>query len=409
MTETLVAPYPGTRPDHVPPELAFPLRIGAAPGVEKGAVQAVIDAFRERPEIFFAVGNTRNAPGCWIVSRQELIREILMDADNFESKGRVDISSTLGEELPLIPIEMDPPVHAKWRALLDPMFSPKRMKALEQEIHKLAGDLVDEFAAKGSCDFVKDFSSKFPTQIFLRVLGLPVEQAPQFLAWEHAIFRSDDPAKRKTAGHAILAYLREKLEEKRQNPTEDVISYVANAEFEGRPLTDKEKTGICMILYMAGLDSVSGMLGFMFKHLAEHPADQQRLRENPDQIGDALEEMLRAYPISAPARVVKRDLDFHGVQFKAGDIVTAYTVGAGRDRGEYADADVVDFDREEMNHITFGVGPHRCLGSHLARRELRIAIEEWLKRVPQFRITPGETAATHAMSIMGVLRLPLSW
>jgi cytochrome P450 len=408
MSETL-APTLEKAPDHVPPELAFPFRVGSLPGIEERAFQAVIGAFRERPDIFFAVGGARSGPGTWIVTRHDLVREVLMDSDNFESRGRVDISSTLGEDLPLIPIEMDPPEHVKWRAVLDPIFSPKRMKALEADIRQLAIDLVEDVRAKGGCEFVQDFSSKFPTQIFLRLLGLPLEEAPKFLAWEHAIFRSGDSEKRKAAYQSILATLRTTIEARKRAPTEDAISYVATVKFEGRPLTDKEMAGVCMILYLAGLDSVAGMLGFMFTHLAEHPADQQRLRDNPEQITDGMEEMLRAFPISSPARVVKRDLEFHGVNFKAGDIVTAYTISAGRDAREYKNPDKVDFDREEASHITFGVGPHRCLGSHLARRELRIAIEEWLKRVPPFHITPGETVVTNGNSILGVMRLPLSW
>jgi cytochrome P450 len=408
MTEAL-APALQKAPDHVPPELSFQFRIGAAPNVEKDGVQAVIDAFRERPEIFFAVGNTRFGPGSWIVTRHDLVREVLMDSDNFESRSRVDVSSSLGEDLPLIPIEMDPPVHVKWRALLDPIFSPKRMKALEADIHQLAADLVDGVKDKGGCEFVADFASKFPTQIFLRLLGLPVEGAATFLKWHHGMSRCETLEERRDAAQSILNYLRTAIEERKKAPTDDVISYVVTAEFDGRPLADKEIDGICMILYLAGLESIAAMLSYMFKHLAEHPADQQRLRDNPEQIPDAMEELLRAYPISAPARVVKRDLEFHGVQFKAGDVVTAYTVSAGRDPDKYKDADVVDFDREEMSHITFGVGPHRCLGSHLARRELRIAIQEWLQRVPPFHITPGDAPFTHGYATIGMLRLPLSW
>src|SRR5262249_26082857 len=150
----------------------------------------------------------------------------------------------------------------------------------------------------------------------------------KFLEWEHIMFRSKDENARMEASKALLGYLREMIAERRRMPTSDTISYVATAKIDGQLLTDKEMAGICMILYSAGLESVPSMLGFLFKHLAEHPADQQRLRDNPEEIPHALEELLRAYPISAPARVVKRDMEFHGVKFKAGDRITAYTVGA---------------------------------------------------------------------------------
>src|SRR5690606_22847696 len=151
------------------------------------------------------------------------------------------------------------------------------------------------------------------------------------------------------------------------------------AQVDGKPLSDDEALGVCFLLYSAGLDTVTNMLGMMFKHLAEHPADQQALRDDPDLIPNAVEELLRAYPIIVSNRLVTREVEFHGVKMKPGDRVALGTMFAGRDEREFANPDAIDFRREKVNHITFAAGPHRCVGSHLARRELRIALEEWLR------------------------------
>jgi cytochrome P450 len=178
---------------------------------------------------------------------------------------------------------------------------------------------------------------------------------------------------------------------------------------DGRDVTDAEALAICFLLFTAGLDTVAATLGFIFKHLAEHPAHQQRLRDNPSLIPAAVEEYLRAFPIVVSTRLVVRDLDFHGVKMKAGERVTLGLMLAGRDAREFPQPDEVDFDRENVSHISFAAGPHRCLGSHLARRELTVALGEWLARVPPFRLKPGETPVTHSIGPFGVDYLPLVW
>jgi len=203
--------------------------------------------------------------------------------------------------------------------------------------------------------------------------------------------------------------LRRVLAERRAQPADDLLSYVATVEIEGRLLTPDEALGVAFLLYSAGLDTVANMLAFMFKYLAEHPQDQQLLRDEPALIPNAIEELMRAFPIILSGRQVTRDVEWHGVKMKAGDVVTLPTMLAGRDAQEFPNPDVVDFRREKVSHITFAAGPHRCVGSHLARRELRIALEEWLKRVPPFRIKPGERAVTHGIGVFGVERLPLVW
>jgi cytochrome P450 len=344
-----------------------------------------------------------------VVTRHDLIREVFQDAETFSSKHNADFSLLIGEDWPLLPLEADPPEHASWRILLNPIFAPVRMKALETQIEALAVELIEGLKDKGGCEFVSEFGEIFPVQIFLRMFGLPLDHTAEFVSWETDLIHSLTLEGRQRGASAIVDYLRKVIVERRDNPTDDLISYIVAAQVDGRALTDDEALGVCFLLYSAGLDTVANMLGMMFKHLAEHPADQQALRDEPDLIPNAIEEMLRAFPIVVSGRLVTRDVDFHGVQMKPGDVVTLPTMLAGRDEREFENPDRIDFRREKLTHITFAAGPHRCVGSHLARRELRIALEEWLRRIPPFRIAENDQAVTHSIGVFGVNRLPLSW
>jgi cytochrome P450 len=394
-------------PKHVPAHLVRDFKTELLPGVENDSTQAVVDATQGSPDIFF--GLTTRRGGCWIITRHELMREIYQDPETFSSAHNADFSAMIGEDWPLLPLEADPPSHADWRMLLNPIFSPTRMKVLEGQIEILARDLVAAVAAKGEADFMADFANVFPIQIFLRLFGLPLEDTPKFMAWEKQILHSMTLEGRQEGLRATIGYLRDVIAERRVKPTDDLISYIATAEIEGRVLTDDEAVGLAVLLYVAGLDTVAATLGFMFKHLAEHLDDQQMLRDDPSLIPNAIEELLRAYPIVMSGRMVTRDVEFHGVQMKAGDILTLVTPLAGRDEREFENPDKVDLRREKVSHITFAAGPHRCVGSHLARRELRIALTTWLQRIPPFRIKPGEKAVTHGINQFGVHYLPLVW
>jgi cytochrome P450 len=399
----------GDAPAHVPPELVRDFQFENLPGAGLDAVQAAADAVRGGPEIFYALNVRHGAQDNWVVTTHEMIREVFQNTELFSSKGGANFSALLGETWDLLPLEVDPPEHEKWRVVMNPVFSPKRMKAVEADIKATAARLVDGALAKGETEFVRDFSEVFPVTIFLSLMGLPLDQTAQFLDWENGILHSGEMDTRIACARAINDYLLGVIAERRKAPTDDLVSYILGQQIDGRAVTDKEALAICFLLFVAGLDTVTATLGFIFKHLAEHPEHQQQLRDKPELIGDAIEELMRAYPIVVSSRLVTRDVDFHGVKMKQGDRVTLATMLAGRDGTEFPNPDVVDFAREKVNHISFAAGPHRCIGSHLARREMRVAVEEWLGRVPPFRVKPGETPTTHAIGVFGVDYLPLVW
>ena len=181
------------------------------------------------------------------------------------------------------------------------------------------------------------------------------------------------------------------------------------ARVNDRVMTDDEKLGMCFLLYVAGLDTVTNQLGFMFKHLAEYPEDQQKLREQPELISNAIEEFIRCYGIVNTVRTVTRDVNFYGVNMKSGDLIFLLAAFSGRDNEKFENAATVDYMRKSQSHISFAAGPHRCAGSHLARRELRIALEEWFARVPPFRVKDGETPRTGVGGVLSVFELPIAW
>lgn len=395
-------------PAHVPPTLVRQCDFAELEGGGVDAVGAAARFAKTVPDIFFGLG-ARQGGNAWVVTRNDLMREIYADGVTFSSKATANFSALLGESWDLLPLEVDPPENAKWRDLLNPLFSPTRMVALEKDIRATAAGLVEAVKAQGRTEFVASFSAPFPVTVFLRLLGLPVDRTDQFLEWVGSLLHDPVIEHKSAAAHAIRAYLVEEMADRRAHPRNDVISKVVNGTVDGRPVTEQESLAVCFLLFTAGLDTVTAALGFMIKHLAEHPDDQQKLRENASLIPKAVEEMIRVYPVVISGRILTRDVDFHGVALKKGDSIMAPTMFAGRDETKFPHAGTVDLSRPSITHLSFAAGAHRCLGMHLARQELRIAIEEWLARIPAFRIDPDDQPRTYTTGLFGVDRLPLVW
>jgi cytochrome P450 len=285
---------------------------------------------------------------------------------------------------------------------------------LEPWFRSFCVSLIEGLAAKGQCELMGDFARRFPTTIFMELFGLPVEQADTFLEWVVGMMHTlpeDDPDSSIRMGHTatIINYLTELIASRKSQPKDDLISYLVGCTVDDRPLTDGELLEMCFLLYMAGLDTVAGMLGFTFWHLARHPEHQRYVRENPDGISDAVEECLRYYSIVNTARVVTQDTSFAGCPMKQGDRIVVPTAPANRDPRAFPEADKFIIDRRPNRHIAFGAGPHRCLGSHLARLELRIAVEEWHRLIPEYRVPEATVIEQYVTGVSGVKSLPLAW
>jgi cytochrome P450 len=349
-------------------------------------------------------------PGFWEVVNYEGILHVLQDPQTFSSS--VVTAMDPDPQYKWIPEMLDGDEHRQWRRQLGPLFAPSAVARLDETVRTRAIECIDAVAGKGSCDLIADFAAQFPTTIFLELMGLPAEELDQFLRWENAIMHSTpDPAGRDNAADAMAAVMGRfatVIAERRADPRDDIVSKALQYEIDGRPVGDADLLSFCLLMFMAGLDTVTATLGWIFWHLAGHPADRQRIVDAPDTIPTAVEEFLRSYAIVTSARRVTADTTVQGCPMKAGDMVNLPLHAATRDDAAFANATSVDIARTPNNHIAFGAGPHRCLGSHLARRELRIAMEEWHKRIPDYRVDPG-VALCETGGQVGLQSLPLRW
>jgi cytochrome P450 len=334
------------------------------------------------------------------------------------------VDMPLGNVRPLIPLNIDPPKHATYRKILDPLFSPKRMDAIAPDIAARANHFIDQFVDQGECNFTDDFAELFPSAVFLGLMGMDWDQLHTFLELRDGILHTErfdpqaavDPVARMAVlseyGQKIYAYFDEQLDARQAKPTDDILSHFITAEVDGERMTREEILDLCFLFLIAGLDTVSDSLTCMFAFLAAHPDHRRQLVDDPSIIPSAVEEMLRwesPVPYGVP-RVATQDVELpNGVHLEAGTAVTVSYGGANLDPSEFADWSVVRFDRDANRHIAFGGGVHRCLGSHLARRELRIALGEWHRRIPDYRLKPGHEELEFPPGLRHVKDLTLSW
>ena len=305
---------------------------------------------------------------------------------------------SIGQEQPLIPLQVDPPDHTRYRRLLNPEFLPRTIARIEPDVRALVGELVDAFAGRGECDIHEELATPLPSTIFLRLMGLPQSDLSTFLGWRDDIIRPDvEPGDfeaaarvREEAGRGISAYFREKLAAKRARPDAELLSRLVTAEIDGERLTERELLGTCHLLLLGGLDTVTATLDCMVVHLARHPEQRRQLVEDPSLIPSAVEELLRHQtPVMVVLRIVARDVTIGDVDLRAGDHVTLVLGSANTDAGAFTNPEVAQLDRAANKHLAFGGGNHLCLGAHLARAELRIGLEELHRRIPDYELAPG--------------------
>lgn len=356
---------------------------------------------------------TDEAAGYWVFTDHEVILDGLQQPDLFSNS--VIVPTEPDPPYKWIPIMLDPPEHTGWRQLLGGYFSPKRVAGMKDDQRRFARELIQQFKERGSCEYQSEFGQVFPTTIFLQIMGMPTDKLDEFMAWEHAILHATaeadpDASKRNAAMGEVMQYFAGLIEERRANPVPgatDIVSDALNWTIDGKPADPQDLLNCFLLLFMAGLDTVASQSSYIFHHLGTHPEDRKRLVDDPSLIPHAIEELLRAFPIVQTARKVTRDADFHGCPVKAGDMATFPLSMAGRDDNAFPGAKQVDLDREDVRHLSFGAGPHRCLGSHLARQELVVLLEEWHRLIPDYEVVG--TPVEHAGGVFGLDRLDLRW
>lgn len=336
--------------------------------------------------------------GGYAVTHRDLVETVLKQPGIFSSKKAFD---ALASPLPLVPVAFDPPEQARYRRILQPFFSPRVIKPMELELRRQAIELIEPIAKRGSCDFVAEVGGVFPVQVFLAMFGLPLDMRDQFVEWKDAVLDLTSASGQAAAGLGaeeglrkaaeLFVYLSELIQQRRGQPGQDVLSQVLALE-DTDALSDEEAIGLCFLFVLAGLDTVMDALGFGMQRLAENPDQRQRILDDPALIPAATEELLRLDP-PAPfiPRVTTEETVLDGRVLPAGTRVTAYLAAANRDEDRHFDPYAVDFERGENPHISFGMGVHRCLGSHLARLEMHIIYEEWHRLIPHYRIKAGTT------------------
>jgi len=333
-----------------------------------------------------------------VAASRESVDAVLRDAELFSSNmSAIDLKT----RRPLIPMSIDPPAHRKYRKLLNPLFAPQRMRSLEGPVTRLANDLIDEFIDDQEIDFTRQFSVPLPSQVFLTMLGLPLDELPRFLQMKDGIIRpqvvvgqplghSDTDAYQQKIADSIYAYFETLLDQRAGVRCDDLISHFLDVEVEGDRLSRDEIIDIGFQLLIAGLDTVTAALDCLFGYLARHPDQQTRLATDPESIPAVVEELLRwETPVMAVARVATRETELAGCPVHAGDQVLALIGAANLDDNGVPAADCLRWDRDMNRHLAFGGGIHLCLGIHLARLELRIALRQWHRRIPEYRVKPG--------------------
>jgi cytochrome P450 len=316
-------------------------------------------------------------------------------------------------EQPMIPVQVDPPEHTRYRRLVSPQFSPREIKRLEPEIRRLVQERIDVFVDRGNCDFHAEFATPLPTSFFLALMGLPLDDLELFLRWRDDTVRPAGDVEsaaqtRKRVGAEISQYFRDALGGDRQLHHDGFLASLIHPPEGDQELTETEILGISHLLLIAGLDTVTAALDCLFAHLACNPDERQMLVADEGMVPGAVEELLRSEsPVTLTIRTVTQPVTVSGVELKPGEQVAVVLGAANVDASEFADAGI-SFDRRPNRHLAFGTGNHFCLGAHLARAELRIAIEEFHRRIPDYHIRLGFEPRFSA-GIRQAQCLPLEW
>jgi cytochrome P450 len=345
-----------------------------------------------------------------MVTRHEDVMDALRNPEVFSS----DMDAiALGNVRPLIPLQIDPPDHIKFRKILDPLFAPREVARLDGEVRALTNTLIDAFIDRGEVEFSSELAVPLPCTVFLALMGLPQEDLDLFLRYKDNIIRPEgmmgakaDAIRRETA-QEMYAYFEQVIEERRREPRDDLVSRFVQAEVDGHRLTNNDILDIGFLFIIAGLDTVTATLTCSVAYLARNAEHRRALSADLSLVPAAVEELLRwETPVPGVARVLAQDAEIDGTSYPAGTKCTILIGAANTDGAEFPDPETVDFGREGNRHLGFGGGIHRCLGSHLARLELRVALEEFHRRIPDYEFAP-DAAPTYTAGLRSVENLDL--
>jgi cytochrome P450 len=394
-------------PDHVPQELVRQVGLTFGPDFLANPHEFMKRLHDTQPPVYYDVSPMGNM---WHFIKHEDCLFGLRHPEYFSNEGATPFPRDPDDYFYFIPIEIDPPHHRKYRNIVDPLFCPAGVKQLEDQIRQRSIDLIEAIKDKGECEFTEAFGRPLPVSVFLDIMGLPQDMRDTFVEWAVQLLHSSTREAMAEAMAKITAYLKGAIAEKKANPDGGVVSLIANAEVEGKPLSDKEVFGFVCFLFIGGLDTVFATLNNIWLHLARDPELRaetiRRMETDPDKV---VEELLRRWSVTFSGRVVEQDVEVRGAQLKKGDRVTFILPAANFDPDVFPDPLKVDYDRPRKTILAFTVGVHSCMGGHLARLEVKIALQEWLKRIPDFEVKPGTEIEYRPGGVIGPEHLPLVW
>ena len=409
------AEHLASKPLHVADAAVHDFDIFLDPELLRDPHARIIEVARNAPPIFWTPRNG----GHWLVTCYEDAFRVLREPETFSSSATPLERRAAQAALPpgarrtpeITPILMDPPLHTKYRAPLLKVFAPKTVMALKGDIEALAVSLVDAVVDAGHCDFIPAVAEQLPVRVFLKMMGLSAERLVEFRALVREVLApaGSDPLVQSRRIRNVADAMLDVILARRTDPRDDLISRLWALEIDDEPMTLELMEDYCALLFIAGLDTVINGIGFGMRHLAQNPTLQRELRANPKLIPEAAEELLRRYTFTVPVRRATRDTTLGEWTIRAGDLMIVYLPAVDLDASQFSAPLEFDVARENKTHMAFGAGPHRCLGSHLARIELQTLYTVVFERMPVFRLDPDRPARFHAGNILAVASLPLRW
>jgi cytochrome P450 len=393
-------------PGHVPPELVRYVGLTESAEFLAAPFPFMAGLHDTHPRIFYS---PNMMGGAWHFTHHEDCYFALRHPEIFTTAGATPFPRDPRDYFPMIPLETDPPDHRKYRDVLEPLFSIRAISALQESIRARANALIDAFVDRGECEFTKEFGRPLPVSVFLDLMGLPQDMLDTFVGWAMGLLHAQDREAAVTAMAEVTAYLKGVIAEKRQTPDAGAVSTIVHARIDGRPLSDPETFGFVFFLFIAGLDTVFAALNNIFVWLAQHPDERRWIRDNPGEIDNVMEELLRVFTVTFSGRTLTRDFEMHGVKMKKGDRAVSVLPTANFDPSVFPDPRRVDFGRARKPTLAFAGGVHSCMGAHLARLEIKICIQEFLRRIPDFRMKDGWALEYWPGGVVGPKTVPLVW
>ncbi len=399
------------RPAHVPTELVREIDMYALDGIEEGYHEAW-KALQtpEMPELVW----TPFTGGHWIATRGFMVKEIYEDPSRFSSEV-IFLPKEAGEKYLMVPTRMDPPEHTPYRKILDFGLNPAQIRKVEEAVREAAIELIEPIAKRGHCDFAAEYAMIFPVRVFMAMAGLPMSDVPMLAKFAEDMTRpagntpEEMAATLDAANQGFFAYVDPIIRARTGGSGTDLITIMVNGKVDGQPLAHDKALGMISLLLLGGLDTVVNFLSFFMIYLARHPEKVAEIRGDELKLRRGVEELFRRFPVVSEARMVAKDMTYRGVELQRGDMILLPTVLHGLDDAENDHPLDVDWERKNVNHATFGGGPHRCVGLHLARLEATVTLQEWIRHIPEFSLAPGAQPVYNSGIIASVQNVPLIW